>query len=339
MERVTYKLKKSNLGDFLKKLSEDFAVYAPVESDGVVAFAELTSGQKPLLDFPRTHKPPKNVFYPQTEVMFQYENDTVNPVQYKGKPIALLGARPCDVKSFVLLERVFIDSQYEDPYWAARRKDTLILSLACNDPLLSCFCNWLDGGPFNNAGSDIFITDIGDAYFMEPITKEGKRFLERLDVLEDTTKKDIEKVENAKEKAESSMDTPPKLDSLKVSLDNLWDAPLWNEFSTKCLGCAACTYFCPTCYCFDVQDESRRGRGVRIRLWDSCMFPLFTKEGSGHNPRSMQKYRLRQRFMHKFSYFVEKQGDFGCVGCGRCVGICPVNIDIRNFIIEVCQTA
>lgn len=339
MEMDTYKLQKGNLERFLQKLGEKFVVHAPVESDGVVAFSELMPGQESALYFPRTHKPPKDVFYPQTEVMFHYEKDITHSAEYKGKPIALFGARPCDAKSFVLLERVFIDPKYEDPYWAARRNNALVFSLACNDPLPSCFCNWLDGGPFSNTGSDVLITDIGDAYLFEPISENGESFLSSVDMLKKATKKDIEKAQNAKERAESSMGEPPKLDSLKVSLDALWDDPLWDKVSSKCLGCAACTYSCPTCYCFDIQDESRRGKGVRIRLWDSCMFPLFTKEGSGHNPRPTRKYRLRQRFMHKFSYFVEKQGEFGCVGCGRCVSFCPVNIDIRNFIIGVFQTA
>jgi hypothetical protein len=42
---------------------------------------------------------------------------------------------------------------------------------------------------------------------------------------------------------------------------------------------------CPTCWCFDIQDETRGKSGVRMRNWDSCMYPLFTLHGSGHNPR------------------------------------------------------
>jgi sulfhydrogenase subunit beta (sulfur reductase) len=339
MEKGTYKLKKGNIGPFLQKLGEEFTVYAPVESDGVVTFLELTPGQESALDFPRTQKPPKGVFYPQTEVMLSYGNYEIHSAEYKGKPIALFGARPCDTKSFVLLERVFMDPKYSDPYWAARRNNALVFSFACNDPLPSCFCNWLNGGPFNNTGSDILVTDIGDAFVMEPTSENGRRFLSSVDMLQKATEKDIESVQSAKERAESSMGAPPQLDYLKETLDTLWDSPIWDEFSAKCLGCATCTFFCPTCYCFDIQDESRRGKGARIRLWDTCQFPLFTKEGSGHNPRSTKKHRLRQRFMHKFSYMVETQNEFGCVGCGRCVTLCPVNIDIRYFVNEVLKTA
>ena len=92
-------------------------------------------------------------------------------------------------------------------------------------------------------------------------------------------------------------------------MDPAFDDGRWEELTASCIGCGACTYLCPTCHCFDIADESRLYKGRRIRTWDSCQFPLFTKHASGHNPRKTKKERLRQRFMHKFSYAVENTGD------------------------------
>jgi ferredoxin len=100
----------------------------------------------------------------------------------------------------------------------------------------------------------------------------------------------------------------------------------------NCIGCGACTYLCPTCYCFDIADEDHMYKGRRIRTWDSCQYSKFTEHASGHNPRTNKTQRLRQRFMHKFSYTLENTGDIFCVGCGRCIIHCPVNLDIREFI-------
>jgi ferredoxin len=36
--------------------------------------------------------------------------------------------------------------------------------------------------------------------------------------------------------------------------------------------------------------------------------------------------------MHKLKYFPDRFGPFSCVGCGRCVKDCPVNIDIREVM-------
>jgi predicted aldo/keto reductase-like oxidoreductase len=41
--------------------------------------------------------------------------------------------------------------------------------------------------------------------------------------------------------------------------------------------------------------------------------------------------------MHKFDYFVENTGAIACVGCGRCVRDCPVNLDIRAVIEAIRQ--
>jgi len=87
----------------------------------------------------------------------------------------------------------------------------------------------------------------------------------------------------------------------------------------------------------DIQDENSRNRGRRVRLWDSCMFPLFTLHTSGHNPRTSGRERMRQRIMHKFNYFNANNGQIACVGCGRCIRECPVNMDIREILSVYCS--
>ena len=108
----------------------------------------------------------------------------------------------------------------------------------------------------------------------------------------------------------------------------------WTKMSSACLSCGVCTFVCPTCYCFDICDETTFGQGTRRRLWDACMFTDFTLEASGHNPRPQVYQRLRQKICHKYSYSIRKYGVISCVGCGRCTRSCPVNIDIFTFVDE-----
>ena len=338
------KIKKNKIGLLLKKLIPKYRVVGPVESDGITSFKEITSdSQRLTFNFYNTDKSPKDIIFPQVEIMFTYDGEKIQPIEYKGKPTIIFGIRPCDTKSLLLLDKVFAAEKYKDTYWMERRTNTLVFALGCNNPLPTCFCNWLDGGPFNKEGADIFLTDIGDALLVEPCSRRGEKFIVNGDAIfdeicEKATKDDLKQAEKVEDKAKSMLGKLVDLSYLKRNLDSLWDDPIWDELSHKCLGCAACTYLCPTCHCFDIQDEEivvagpTPAKGRRIRIWDSCMFALFTREASGHNPRPTTKERLRQRIMHKFSYFVEDFGNFACVGCGRCVRSCPVNVDIREII-------
>jgi ferredoxin len=42
--------------------------------------------------------------------------------------------------------------------------------------------------------------------------------------------------------------------------------------------------------------------------------------------------RLRNRFYCKFCYYPKDFGPIACVGCGRCIVKCPVNVDIVEVL-------
>jgi sulfhydrogenase subunit beta (sulfur reductase) len=114
----------------------------------------------------------------------------------------------------------------------------------------------------------------------------------------------------------------------------------WELLAERCIGCRVCAYVCPTCRCFDVRDEvARRRTGYaqyeRLRCWDSCTGANYRVVAGGHNPRATKGQRLRNRFFCKFYYLPEDYGATGCVGCGRCIEACPVNIDIVEMLNDV----
>jgi ferredoxin len=126
-----------------------------------------------------------------------------------------------------------------------------------------------------------------------------------------------------------------KLSEVAEKLDGMFEHPIWYESARKCIGCGTCTYLCPTCHCFDMQDESTLSKGARIRVWDSCMYPEYTHHASGHNPRPARMNRVRNRVYHKFNYFPKNAEEFGCTGCGRCIEYCSANIDIIEIINKI----
>ena len=336
------KIEKTKFKQFIDNLRENFTVFAPVHDGEVSGFKEVKSGDDIHLTIQNTDKTPKELFFPQTEVIFRYNEDGIKTSKKSNKPFALWGVRPCDAKSFLLLDKVFgnaiqkpDDPNFQDSAWKEKYDDALIFGLACNTPVSKCFCHWFGGGPFEKSGCDIFVVDTGEAFLLESISDKGAATISKLEDQEQATDDDEARIKELKKEAESLLNSSTDLKSLKSQLSKIWDDPIWERISAKCINCAACAFSCPTCHCFDVQDEGKGKRGKRIRIWDSCMFPLFTKEASGHNPRSSSKERVRQRMMHKFSYFVDNYDEFLCTGCGRCVQVCPVNLDVREVIKQI----
>jgi sulfhydrogenase subunit beta (sulfur reductase) len=206
--------------------------------------------------------------------------------------------------------------------------------MGCTSPCSTCFCTSVGGGPFDGEGLDVLLTDTGEAFLARILTEKGEGLLDVAKGLESADEDLIQRAKGVEQQAErriiSKVDTS-KLAGLDVLA--LHEADFWDELHFSCINCGVCTYLCPTCWCFDIQDETYGRAGRRIRNWDSCMFPLFTLHASGHNPRGKEIQRVRQRFMHKLKYYVDKhQNGVACVGCGRCVQHCPVNIDIREVI-------
>ncbi|MBE0479153.1 4Fe-4S dicluster domain-containing protein, partial [Candidatus Aerophobetes bacterium] len=177
--------------------------------------------------------------------------------------------------------------------------------------------------------------DAGDRYIVDVMSDKGKKILNA--TLENATDDDVKLMKKIKSEAENKikLQFQFEVDKVKEKLNAIFDHIFWRSLSDSCLGCAVCTYLCPTCHCFDIVDEAKNSQGTRVRNWDSCMFSLFTQQASGHNPRPTGKERVRQRLMHKFNYFVENYKEAACVGCGRCVINCPVNIDIRDVLKKI----
>ena len=322
----------------LDGLKSAYRIFVPVKDGDFHSFRSLEEGITPDFDYQNTRLSAKGVIYPQSMRMFEYsldQNDPeVNilkesPKEYLAQ--AIVGIRPCDAHGFQIVKLNFDNPEYSDPWWVQRLESTVLVGLGCNEPCSTCFCTSVGGGPFNEKGLDVLLYDLGETFLAKGLTERGEELLKKAggSPADDAA---VKGAENLPASASKKSDAGVSTDKLKEKVVNeLFDAPFWNDVSFACINCGTCTYLCPTCWCFDIQDEVLGKKGDRIRNWDSCMFPLFTLHGSGHNPRDQKFQRVRQRFMHKLKYYVDKY-DSGvqCSGCGRCVRCCPVNIDIRQ---------
>lgn len=331
------KIDKQQWESGIASLAGAYRLFGPVLEKTFYNFKELGEGEKPDFEYQNSRLSAKSLVFPQSEDMLEYELDESNPDHHIMKeapkdysPRAVLGVRPCDAAAIELLKLNFDTPEYKDPYWLNLYNATTFVGLACNTPCSTCFCTTTGCGPFNEKGLDVLLVDNGAEYLAKVLTEKGEKLAqaagwESADGSED-------QIDALKQKAEDAIVS--KIDTSRLAdLDtlDLHGADFWENISFSCINCGTCTYVCPTCWCFDIQDEVSGKHGKRMRNWESCMFPIFTVHTTGHNPRDTKLSRVRQRFMHKLKYFVDKyEQGIMCVGCGRCVRQCPVNIDIRR---------
>ena len=232
-------------------------------------------------------------------------------------------------------DRPYTETDTPDPYYKGRREQTTILTLACQAPFAGCFCTSVKGGPADKEGSDALITEVEKGYFVEALTDKGRALLKEAGV-EDGASYQAEA--QKKQEAAHAMVKKPFADGAEphVSKELYQNDDFWEEELAKCLSCGACTYLCPTCYCFNITDEQATDKGERVRSWDGCMYQHFTLEASGHNPRPTKFLRFKNRVGHKFLFYPEKYNDvIACCGCGRCVRFCPVSVDISEIVSKL----
>jgi ferredoxin len=324
---------KEKIGELVEKALKEYDVVAPVDCEGVVLFKKITDPSEMMLEASNTNLPAKAVLFEQTETLFTFSQNppvTVHSPEER-KKMVVVGIRPCDAQGLAVLDHVFA-GEYQDSY-VDKRENTVLIGLTCQSPGVTCFCTSVGGSPFSGAYTDVQLTDIGESFMVEVGTDKGTHFVESMgDVFEPATDEDIKKGEDIKTQAEKAIQQHMNTEDIVERLEGIFESPFWKNVAAKCLGCAACTYVCPTCHCFDMQDETAGGEGARIRVWDSCMYPEYTQHASGHNPRPARMNRIRNRVYHKFSYYPKNWSMLGCVGCGRCIEACPVNIDIIDVV-------
>ncbi len=330
------------ISELAATLMEKGTLLAPVKEISGHKFAQISDPRQVDLSFYNTITSPKSAFSPHNEDFINYKVgepiSDAEPVVLNLKPVFLLGVRPCDVKSFEIMDKHFNAGGIIDPYWRKRREATTIFGYAFD------FSQQIDPADFYNTlgiyaadpeGSDIFMVKKDNELLFKSITPKGEKLLSELKMIEDGKAADKKYFEEYIKKGRDYKTRFMCLDQeiITKKLEDLFhNTDFWTRVSSACLSCGICTFVCPTCYCFDICDDTLFGQGTRRRVWDACMFTDFTLEASGHNPRTQVYQRLRQKINHKYSYHVRKYGVISCVGCGRCTRYCPVSIDIYSII-------
>jgi ferredoxin len=330
-----YFISAESLSNWLDGLANGTTLIAPRELEGLILYRPVASSAEIAWGSPRPVLSAREVFFPSTERLLVIEKTgqqvTLTETLPKGRQV-LFGMRPCDARGAQILDALFLRHQPTDPYYARRRENTTLVGLACREMGPTCFCTSVGSAPDDPSGLDVLLTEVEGGYAVQIITEKGEKLLAGLRL----------------EAFDGELPAPALNDPLSVLPKEAWPAhfsdPYWARLSRRCLSCRVCSYACPTCRCFDVRDESISGNGnyERLRCWDSCSSINYRRIAGGHNPRAAKEERLRNRFFCKFYYYPEQYAmgeQPACTGCGRCIDLCPVNIDITEVLADVGRLA
>jgi ferredoxin len=341
-------IKTESVLPLIEALAEKKQVLVPVSEGPSVVFRPYNKNLSPCFcGLPAISA--KESTFPRHETLMTFKNvhdpndpekNTVTLTEkLPGEKQIVFGDRPCGARGKLMFDRVYVTEDVKDPYYLQRRENTVTVTIACDRPETTCFCHSVGGGPADAGGSDVLLIPVSGGYVAEAHSETGEALLAMAAFESAGEAREVEADETVKGAMEILGD-PDDYASAREKIISLFDDDeFWEEMSSKCLSCGACTYLCPTCYCFNITDDTAGDVGKRVRSWDSCMQAHFTLEASGHNPRFAKANRLKNRVGHKFSYYPELHGGvIACCGCGRCIKSCPAAVDIRRIVKSAQET-
>lgn len=333
-----YLLTKEDLSGLVKEMMKTHNVVAPVRKETRFDFCKIEKFEDIRLDYDTTILPPKKFLTPPVETLLKFKRseNKAEPV-FDTTPLVLFGLHPCDIKAIKHLDQAFTENNNYDRHYLSKREKTIIVGLECH-PYDYCFCSSV-GSTFAKDGFDIMLTPAGDSYYAEVGTQKGEEILKKISAksASESDSKKAEAFRAEKEKKIVRKFNKVNATTVKDLMQKSWDHKHWKELEERCLACGSCNLVCPTCFCFDVQDDVslNLNDGERKRLWDGCMLVDFAKVGSGENFREHRSQRIRHRINRKLNYLHDRFNSPTCVGCGRCVRACTVKIDPVEIVNEL----
>ncbi|OYT43077.1 MAG: hypothetical protein B6U88_01940 [Candidatus Aenigmarchaeota archaeon ex4484_56] len=317
-----YILKKEDLHKFINLLKDEFEVIAPVRKNDSLIFDKISSSDEIVTKYINTDYPPKDFFLEST--LYSYEKNKHVKLHNENKinKRVIYGIRPCDVNALLKLDKIFCGEEY----YRIRRQNTKIIAITCNESGDNCFCTSF-GTDHLSSGFDLLFTDTGKEFYIKVGSDWGRSIVKN---------KLFRKAEKHFKRVFIECERFFLLSGISKKLEEIFKTDKFNKYFKKCLSCSACSVVCPLCYCFDIVHRPElKNKGKVEKILSSCLLKEFTRIGGNHVFREDRVERYKQYLGHKFIYSKKQYRDYLCVGCGRCISHCPVDIDFEKLFEEV----
>lgn len=327
-----YVLSREGFGEILGSLRKEYRIFAPVCKKGmgrftdtdVVCYDEVEDAAKIELE-KKSDYAFKEFLTPLSETLFFFTENECKEADLDPKPV-LIFLRSCDMHAVKRLDQIYLDNGMEKDWFYQRRRDLVkFVLIGCTKSFANCFCV--------SMGSNV--TEDGYLFSVEPdgdgiCTNVLDSSLDPLFSAHAEREKEV--VPAHVTENETKVRVPKEVPA------GIIKDPLWDEYTSRCIGCGRCNFVCPTCTCYTMQDVyyTDNGKvGERRRVASSCMVDGYTNVAGGGQYRRTQGERMRFKVLHKIVDFRKRFGYDMCVGCGRCDDVCPEYISYSNIIDKV----
>ena len=331
-------IEKEKIEELVEKLSEDFSVFAPVKrKDGECSFEKFEKNYELDFGYTATVLPAKKFFFPEKEEILIYnaKNKKISSPSHLKKFI-LFGLNNRDLEALSHLDEV-MKKPLEDFYYLQKRKSATVIGVLNGDETKN-------SAPYFLSADLLLKKTRENTYEVVTVTSKGR------DITKDNLFKENGVLrEDSRFSSEENKEIMPRLRELLLDPELLNNAvkwswnnqkDLWENLGKKCLGCGICTYVCPLCYCFSMEEKHGLDGALcsRVRCWTACTLPEFNRVSGGYNFHKTLKERYYNWYHHKFVRAYIEYGKSQCVACGRCQKYCPARIDIEKVLIEITES-
>lgn len=312
-------------------LAANYEIIAPVALWGSIDYQRIDreDAVQIIYNHPRPSTPLKTFFLPIRENV-----TAVSPASER----IIIGVPNCDLAGLSLLDKIYLEGEFSDPYYRIRREKTILIGTACHEIAPHCHCTAYGLSPYPEKHHDISLNCVEDKIILQDHTPKGKALLEKIETFLEEEPPGTSLM-GALEQLQKA--TTANLQSINRNLPDyettgalVADAPasVWNKYARNCVSCGACTTSCPTCTCFLLSD---RAGFEKVRSIDACQYPGFERVAAGEDPLRMLASRFKNRYLCKYVWKPARFEVLACTGCGRCIDGCIGDINKNDMFMEL----